>query len=94
MRIVVQKFCGTSVANVERMKMVQKKVTKALNRGCKVIVVLSAMAGETNRLLALADEWSQSPDPAELDSLVVTGEQVSVSLFAMLLIDSGIKPVP
>ncbi len=91
MRIVVQKFGGTSVANVERMKMVQKKVTKALNRGCKVIVVLSAMAGETNRLLALADEWSQSPDPAELDSLVVTGEQVSVSLFAMLLIDSGIK---
>ena len=91
MRIVVQKFGGTSVANLERMKMVQGKVTKALDKGYKVIVVLSAMAGETNRLLSLAKEWSKSRDLAEMDSLVVTGEQVSVSLFSMLLIDSGIK---
>lgn len=91
MRILVQKFGGTSVANLERMKKVQGKVTAALDKGYKVIVVLSAMAGETNRLLGLAKEWSNQPDLAEMDSLVVTGEQVSISLFAMLLIDSGIK---
>ena len=79
------------MAGLERMQMVKSKVTAALSEGYKVIVVLSAMAGETNRLLGLAKEWSSNPNPAELDSLVVTGEQVSISLFAMLLIDSGIK---
>jgi len=91
MRILVQKFGGTSVANLERMQMVMGKVKAGLDEGCKVIVVLSAMAGETNRLLELSSQWSKSPDLAELDSLVVTGEQVSISLFSMLLIDNGIK---
>ena len=91
MRILVQKFGGTSVANRERMQRVMGKVKSALNKGYKVVVVLSAMAGETNRLLELAAQWSDSPEPAEMDSLVVTGEQVSISLFSMLLIDNGIK---
>ncbi|MBQ4133452.1 MAG: aspartate kinase [Desulfovibrionaceae bacterium] len=91
MRILVQKFGGTSVAGLERMQMVMGKVKNALDSGYKVIVVLSAMAGETNRLLEMASKWSDAPNRAELDTLVVTGEQVSISLFSMLLNDNGIK---
>ena len=91
MKILVQKFGGTSVATLERQKSVLAKVKSGLDRGCKVVVVLSARAGETNRLLELAKEWSPNPDPAECDSLVSTGEQVSISLFSMLLKDNGIK---
>ncbi|NJB66750.1 aspartate kinase [Desulfobaculum xiamenense] len=90
MGIIVQKFGGTSVANLDCMRKVQSKVEQALADGHKVVVVLSAMSGETNRLLALAREWSSTPDAAEMDSLVSTGEQVSVSLFTMLLKDAGI----
>ncbi len=89
MRIVVQKFGGTSVADKECMLKVRQKVTTALKQGNKVVVVLSAMSGETNRLLGLAQEWSATPDPAEMDSLVSTGEQVSTALFAMLIKDAG-----
>ena len=91
MKILVQKFGGTSVADLERQKQVREKVLAALGRGYKMVVVLSARAGETNRLLALADEWSKTPDLAERDSLVSIGEQVSVTLFAMLLKDAGVK---
>jgi len=91
MNIVVQKFGGTSVAGLERMQQVMKKVLTTRAQGNKVVVVLSAMSGETNRLLALADQFSPEPDPAELDVLVTTGEQVSVALFAMLLKDAGVK---
>ncbi len=91
MRIIVQKFGGTSVATKERMEQVKEKVLSGLATGAKVLVVLSARAGTTNSLLALADEWSEHPDPAELDVLVSTGEQVSVALFSMLLKDSGVK---
>ena len=91
MRIVVQKFGGTSVADVGCMRQVQQRVQAALNKGYKVVTVLSAMAGETNRLLDQAKQWSLRPDPAELDVLVSTGEQVSVALFAMLLKDNGIN---
>ncbi len=91
MNIVVQKFGGTSVRNLECMKQVLEKVLVPYEEGNKVIVVLSAMAGETNRLIDLAKEWSDTPDLAEMDSLVSTGEQVSVALFAMLLKDRGIK---
>lgn len=91
MKILVQKFGGTSVATLESMKMVRGKVMDGLQRGNKVIAVLSARAGETNRLLALADEWSPAPDRAECDVLVSTGEQVSISLFTMLLKDAGIR---
>jgi len=88
--IVVQKFGGTSVRNLECMRQVLNNVRRPLAAGDKVIVVLSAMAGETNRLLALAKEWSPAPDLAELDSLVSTGEQISVALFAMMAKDEGI----
>jgi aspartate kinase len=89
MRILVQKFGGTSVATLECMKKVRDKVLAARAKGFKVVVVLSAMSGETNRLLGLAKEWSTSPDPAEIDVLVSTGEQVSVALFSMLMKDAG-----
>ena len=91
MRILVQKFGGTSVADRDRMLQVREKVLAAHQQGYKVLLVLSARAGETNRLLALAGEWSAAPDPAECDSMVSTGEQVSVALFTMLLKDIGIK---
>ncbi len=79
------------MATLENMKMVREKVRDGLKRCDKVIAVLSARAGETNNLLALADAWSPAPDKAECDVLVSTGEQVSVSLFAMLLKDIGLS---
>lgn len=91
MKITVQKFGGTSVADLERMKRVLEIVSRECARGNKVVIVLSAMAGETNRLLDLASKWSSDPDPAELDTLATTGEQVSVALFAMLCKDAGLK---
>ncbi len=91
MPILVQKFGGSSVADLERMKAVQKKVLAARAKGFKVLVVLSARSGETNRLLALANEWSLDPDPSECDVLVATGEQCSVALFTMLLKDCGVN---
>jgi aspartate kinase len=68
-----------------------QKVLRPYREGNKVIVVLSAMSGETNRLLGLAEEWSDNPDPAEVDALVSTGEQISCALFAMLLKQQGVK---
>ena len=91
MKILVQKFGGTSVADLECMKKVREKVLAGLARGNKMVVVLSARSGETNRLLALADEWSNTPDKAECDVLVSTGEQVSIALFTMLLKDAGVR---
>ncbi|AMK11900.1 aspartate kinase [Pseudodesulfovibrio indicus] len=91
MNIVVQKFGGTSVRNLECQRQVMQKVLRPYREGNKVIVVLSAMSGETNRLLGLANEWSENPDPAEVDALVSTGEQVSCALFAMLLKQQGVK---
>ena len=91
MRILVQKFGGSSVADLECMKKVRAKVQAALAGGCKVIVVLSARYGQTNKLLEMAYQWSDEPDPAELDVLLTTGEQESVALFAMLLRDTGVN---
>ncbi|RQD63099.1 MAG: aspartate kinase [Desulfonatronovibrio sp. MSAO_Bac4] len=91
MRVLVQKYGGTSVANLECMNKVREKVLISLDKGYKVIVVLSAMSGETNRLIDLARQWSHRPDPCEMDVLLATGEQTSVSLFAMLLKDCGVK---
>jgi aspartate kinase len=90
-RILVQKFGGSSVKDLACMKQVVEKVNKGLGEGFKMLVVLSARAGETNRLLALCNEWSPNPDAAECDALVSTGEQVSTALFAMLLKDKGIR---
>jgi aspartate kinase len=91
MNIVVQKYGGTSVAGVERMSTVLARVRKGLDAGQKMVVVLSAMSGETNRLLSLAKQFSPCPDPAEMDVLLCTGEQTSVALFTMLAKQAGIK---
>ena len=91
MEIVVQKFGGTSVRNLECMSQVMEKVKVPLSQGKKVMVVLSAMAGETNRLLDLADQWAPCPNKAEVDALVSTGEQVSAALFSILLNSNNIK---
>lgn len=91
MRILVQKFGGSSVADRDRMLRVREKVLAGRSKGYKMLVVLSARAGDTNKLLALANEWSETPDPAECDSIASTGEQLSIALFSMLLKDHGVK---
>ncbi len=91
MKVVVQKFGGSSVANLERMRQVQEKVERKLNKGYKVVAVLSAMSGETDRLLNLAEDFSSRPDTDELDTLLCTGEQTSTALFSMLMRDKDIK---
>lgn len=91
MDIVVQKFGGSSVADLNCMQQVKSKVQKKLDQGCKVVVILSAMSGETDRLISMAKEWSNNPDPAEMDTLLTTGEQTSAALFTMLLIKNQIK---
>lgn len=91
MRIIVQKFGGSSVADLQCMRRVQIRVAQGLASGAKVLAVLSARSGETNRLIQLANEWSNSPSAAEMDVLMATGEQQSIALFSMVLKDAGIK---
>ena len=91
MALIVQKYGGTSVANVDRIKQVAKRVAKFNMLGHQVVVVLSAMSGETNRLITLAKEIQSEPDARELDVLVSTGEQVTIALLAMALKDLGLK---
>lgn len=91
MALIVQKYGGTSVANVERIRAVAERVAKFKMLGHQVVVVLSAMSGETNRLIGLAKSIQAQPDPRELDMLVSTGEQVTIALLAMALKDLGLK---
>lgn len=91
MALIVQKYGGTSVANPERIKNVARRVAKFHAQGHQVVVVLSAMSGETNRLIALAKEMQAQPDPRELDVIVSTGEQVTIGLLAMGLKDLGLQ---
>ena len=91
MSILVQKFGGTSVANPERIKAVAEKVAKFASQGHKIVVVVSAMSGETNKLINLAEEMMSLPEPREMDSIVSTGEQVTSGLTALALINLGIK---
>jgi len=91
MKIMVQKYGGTSVAGLERMQKVLSRVKKGISEGYKMIVVLSAMSGETNKLLALAKEFSACPDSEEMDSLVANGENVSIALFSILAKAEGIR---
>jgi len=91
MSILVQKFGGTSVANPERIKAVAEKVAKFSSQGHKIVVVVSAMSGETNKLINLAEEMMSLPEPREMDSIVSTGEQVTSGLTALALINLGIK---
>lgn len=90
MQLLVQKYGGTSVGNIERIRAVAQRVKKAREAGHDVVVVASAMSGETNRLLALGHEASPRPDPRELDALVATGEQVSVAVLAIALNEIGV----
>jgi len=91
MALIVQKYGGTSVANPERIKNLASRVARYKALGHQVVVVVSAMSGETNRLIALARELMPDPDPRELDVVVSTGEQVTIGLTAMALMDLGIK---
>ena len=91
MTLIVQKYGGTSVGSTERIKNVARRIAKFRSRGHQIVVVVSAMSGETNRLIALAKEFQANPEPRELDVMVSTGEQVSVALLSMALVDLGIK---
>ena len=91
MALIVQKFGGTSVGTVERIRNVARRVAKWKTAGHDVVVVPSAMAGETNRLIALAKEIQPNPDPRELDVIASTGEQVSVGLLSMALMELGVR---
>ena len=89
MSLVVQKFGGTSVGSLERIARVATRIRSARDRGHDVVVVVSAMSGETDRLLGLARSVQERPDPRELDVLLSTGEQVTIALLAMTLQESG-----
>jgi aspartate kinase len=91
MALVVQKYGGTSMGSVERIRNVAKRVAKTYDAGNDMVVVVSAMSGETNKLVALANEVCEFPDSREYDVLVAAGEQVSIALLAMCLKSMGYK---
>ena len=91
MALIVQKYGGTSVANPDRIRNVARRVARYKAMGHQVVVVVSAMSGETNKLINLAKELMAEPDPRELDMIVSTGEQVTVGMTALALIELGIK---
>ncbi|QJD72250.1 aspartate kinase [Marinobacterium sp. LSUCC0821] len=90
MALYVQKYGGTSVGSVERIEAVADKVKRFKEQGHDIVVVVSAMSGETNRLIGLAKEIQETPDPREYDVLVSTGEQVTISLLSMALKKRGL----
>src|SRR5210317_2085479 len=85
MGLIVQKYGGTSVADLERIQNVAKRVAKTFDKGNDVVVILSAMAGVTDNLIDMAQEIAESPDKRELDVLLATGEQTTAALLAMTL---------
>ncbi len=89
MALIVQKYGGTSVGTVERIQNVANRVKKSRDAGDQVVVVVSAMSGETNRLIGLANDISSAPNPREMDVLVTTGEQVTIALLSMALQEIG-----
>src|SRR5574340_1526203 len=91
MALIVQKYGGTSVGTAERIKNVAARVARWKAQGHQLVVVVSAMSGETNRLIALAREIQPQPDPRELDVVVSTGEQVTIGLLCMALMEQGLK---
>jgi aspartate kinase len=91
MSLIVQKFGGTSVGSIERIGQVAEKVARFRENGHDVVVVVSAMSGETNRLIALAHEVQEQPVPREMDVLISTGEQVTTALLSMSLNKLGVK---
>ncbi len=93
MALIVQKYGGTSVGTTERIKNVARRVAKFKAEGHDIVVAVSAMSGETNKLIALAKEIQANPDPRELDVIVSTGEQVTIGLLAMALKEIGVDAV-
>jgi aspartate kinase len=91
MALIVQKYGGTSVGTVEKIKNVAKRVARTKAQGNDVVVVVSAMSGETNRLLGLAGQISEMPNERELDVVAATGEQVTIGLLAIALTEMGCK---
>ena len=93
MALIVQKYGGTSMGSSERIKNVARRIAKWKAQGHQLVIVVSAMSGETNRLVALAQEIQSTPDPRELDVVISTGEQVSIGLLAMALKEIGVPAV-
>jgi len=91
MALIVQKYGGTSVGSPERIKNVARRIARGKAKGHQLVVVVSAMAGETNRLIALAHEIQEQPDPREFDVVVSTGEQVTIALLSMALMGLGVQ---
>ena len=89
MALIVQKFGGTSVADPEKIRNVAARVLRCKHQGNRMVVVLSAMAGETNRFVDLAHQMQNPPDPREMDVLLSSGEQVTIALFAMAVKNAG-----
>ena len=92
MKTIVKKFGGTSVGDIQRIKNVAKLIKEFLEKetDTRLVVVVSAMAGETNKLVALANSCVENPEPRELDVLLATGEQVTIALLSMALVDQGL----
>jgi len=89
MSLIVQKYGGTSVGTIEKIGKVADKVVSHVKNGDQIVVTVSAMSGETNRLIALAHEISDKPHPREMDVIVSTGEQATIALLSMALVDRG-----
>jgi aspartate kinase len=93
MALIVQKYGGTSIGTVERIQNVAKKIKKWREQGNDLVIVVSAMSGETNRLMGLAHQISDKPNPRELDMILTTGEQVTIGLLAMALEAEGVPAI-
>jgi len=91
MALIVQKYGGTSVGTIDRIRNVARRVAHHHAQGHQLVIVVSAMSGETNRLLGLARELSAQPDPRELDVIAATGEQVTIGLLAIALQEIGLQ---
>jgi aspartate kinase len=91
MALIVQKYGGTSVGTIDRIRSVARRIAHYHALGHQLVVVPSAMAGETNRLLGLAREISTEPNPRELDVVAATGEQVTIGLLAIALLEMGLR---
>jgi aspartate kinase len=89
MALIVQKYGGTSVGSIEKIRKVAERAIESCEKGNRLVVVLSAMAGQTDALISLSREIAETPEPRELDVLMATGEQVSASLFAMAVKSMG-----
>ena len=90
MGLIVQKYGGTSVADIDRIRHVAKRIIKTHKDGNDVVVILSAMAGVTDRLISLAHQAAEKPDKREMDVLLATGEQTTAALLAMMLTEMNL----